>query len=93
MLGLGFNLTRATAHAKALNWASNVASLLVFLLAQKVWFAAGITMGGGQWLGARLGSRLVVKRGTRFIRPVFLTMVTAITLKLIWDEWWHWRGG
>ena len=87
MLGLGFNLTRATANTKALNWASNVASLIVFLLAQKVWFAAGVTMGGGQWIGARLGSRMVLTRGTKFIRPVFLTMVLLLTLKMIYDNW------
>ncbi len=87
MLGLGFNLTKATANTKALNWASNVASLSVFLIAQKVWFAAGITMGCGQWLGARLGSRMVIRRGVKFIRPIFLTMVTLITMKLILDAW------
>jgi uncharacterized membrane protein YfcA len=92
MLGLGFNLARATAHAKALNCASNLASLIVFLFAQKIWFIAGLLMGAGQWAGARLGSHVVVTRGTRFIRPVFLTMVTLVTLKLIWDNWlksWH----
>jgi uncharacterized membrane protein YfcA len=87
MLGLGFNLAKATANAKALNCASNLASLLVFLLVQKVWFAAGIAMGCGQWLGARLGSRMVLTRGTKFIRPVFLTMVVLLTLKMIWDVW------
>jgi uncharacterized membrane protein YfcA len=64
-----------------------VASLIVFLLAQKVWFAAGLTMGAGQWLGARLGSHMVMTRGTKFIRPVFLAMVTLITLKMIYDTW------
>lgn len=87
MLGLGFNLAKATANTKALNWASNVASLIVFLIAQKVWFAAGVTMGCGQWIGARLGSHMVMKRGTQFIRPVFLTMVLLLTLKMIWDNW------
>lgn len=87
MLGLGFNLARATANTKALNWASNVASLIVFLFAQKMWFAAGITMGAGQWLGARLGSHMVMTRGTKFIRPVFLTMVMLITVKIIYDNW------
>jgi len=87
MLGLGFNLARATANAKALNCASNLASLIVFLFAQKIWFVAGLLMGAGQWAGARLGSHMVVTRGTRFIRPVFLTMVTLVTLKLIWDNW------
>jgi uncharacterized protein len=87
MLGLGFNLARATANAKALNCASNVAALLMFLLARKVWFAAGMAMGLGQWLGARLASRMVLTRGTKFIRPVFLTMVVLLTFKMIWDEW------
>lgn len=87
MLGLGFNLTKATAHSKALNCASNIAALIVFLLAKQVWFAGGIAMGCGQWLGARLGSRMVITRGVKFIRPIFLTMVILVTLKVIWDIW------
>lgn len=87
MTALGFNLARATVNAKALNWSSNVASLIMFLIARKVWFAAGLIMGAGQWLGARAGSRLVVTRGTRFIRPVFLAMVFLLTLKLIYDAY------
>jgi uncharacterized membrane protein YfcA len=43
-------------------------------------------MGAGQWLGARLGSRLVMKRGIRFIRPVFITVALAITLRLLWKN-------
>jgi uncharacterized membrane protein YfcA len=87
MLGLGFNLFKATANTKALNWASNLASLILFLFAQKVWFVAGLVMGAGQWLGARAGSRMVITRGTKFIRPVFLTMVVLITLKTIYDNY------
>ena len=87
MLGLGFNLAKATANTKALNWSSNLASLLIFLLVQKVWFAVGLIMGGGQMLGAWLGSHLVITRGTKFIRPIFLTMVLLITLKLIYQNW------
>jgi uncharacterized membrane protein YfcA len=87
MLGLGFNLVKATANTKALNWASNVASLVVFLITQNVWFVAGITMGCGQMLGARFGSRMVIARGAKFIRPVFLAMVLLITLKMIYDNW------
>lgn len=91
MLGLGFNLARATANTKALNWASNVASLLMFLHAGKIWFAAGLIMGAGQWFGAQAGSKLVMTRGTRFIRPVFLTMVCLIALKMIYEAWWKAR--
>jgi uncharacterized membrane protein YfcA len=50
-------------------------------------FVAGLAMGLGQWLGARLGSRMVVRRGTRFIRPIFISVVLAITLKLVYEHW------
>ena len=44
-------------------------------------------LASGQWLGAWVGSHMVLKRGTKFIRPVFLTMVVLITLKVMWDMW------
>jgi uncharacterized protein len=92
MLGLGFNLTKATATSKVLNFATNIASLLVFLVARKVWFAAGIVMGLGQWLGARAGSKMVMRHGTKFIRPIFLSAVILITLKTIYSTWFHRAG-
>jgi uncharacterized protein len=44
-------------------------------------------MGVGQVLGAKLGSRMVIVRGTQFIRPVFISMVIILTLKLLFDEY------
>jgi uncharacterized membrane protein YfcA len=85
VLGLGFNLTKATGSTKAMNFASNIASLLVFIIAGQVVYTAGLIMGAGQLIGARIGSRMVVSRGTRFIRPVFLTAVLVISAKLIYD--------
>ena len=85
VLGLGFNLTKATAQTKAMNFASNAASLLFFLWAGQVHFGAGLVMGAGQLLGARWGAGMVLKRGTRLVRPVFLAIVVALTLKLLYD--------
>ena len=85
MLGLGFNMTRATGYTKVMNFASNLSSLALFLLGRKVVFVMGLTMGIGQLLGARIGSRMVISRGTRFIRPIFLAVVLALTLKLLYD--------
>lgn len=85
MLGLGFNMTRATGSAKVMNFASNISSLLFFLPGGHICYAAGLTMGLGQLLGAKLGSRLVITRGTKFIRPVFISVVLALTLKLLYD--------
>jgi uncharacterized membrane protein YfcA len=87
LLGLGFNLTRATGYTKGMNFASNLSSLAFFLLGGKVELVAGLAMGFGQLLGARIGSRMVIARGTKFIRPVFLAVVLALTLKLLYDAY------
>jgi uncharacterized membrane protein YfcA len=84
MLGLGFNMTRATGYTKVMNLGSNVSSLALFLIGGHVLFLAGGVMAAGQLIGARIGSRMVVAKGTRFIRPVFLTVVIALSLKLLW---------
>ncbi len=85
VLFLGFNLTRATGYTKVMNFASNLSSLALFLAAGEVYYGAGLVMGAGQLIGARAGSRMVITRGTRFIRPVFLAVVLALTLKLVYD--------
>ncbi len=63
---------------------SNFVALIFFLSVGQVRFVEGIVMGAGQFLGARVGSRLVIKRGTAFIRPVFITMVLLLVCRLIY---------
>ena len=85
MLGLGFDMRKGTGYTKVFNFVSNVVSLVVFLAAGHVLLWAGLVMGGGQALGARVGARLVIRKGTRFIRPVFIASVLAVTAKLFYD--------
>lgn len=85
VLGLGYNLTRATGYTKVMNFASNASSLALFLAARRVEFSLGMIMGIGQLLGARIGARMVITRGTCFIRPIFLGVVLALTIKLLYD--------
>ena len=85
MLGLGFNMTKATAYTKVMNFSSNLSSLALFLIPGRVHFLTGVVMGAGQLIGARLGAGMVITRGTKFIRPIFLTVVFALTFKLLYD--------
>lgn len=87
MLGLGFNLTKATAHTKIMNFASNIAALLLFICGNHVLYLAGFVMGAGQLIGAKIGAGAAVKHGAKFIRPIFLTMVSVVTLKLVYDTY------
>jgi uncharacterized protein len=80
----GQNLPRATAHTKVMNATSNVASLALFAAAGMVHVVAGLTMGIGQVLGARLGAGLVLTRGARFVRPAFLAMAALTICRLLW---------
>src|SRR5258706_2970921 len=87
MLSLGFNMTRATAYTKVMNFASNVGSLALFAIAGTIYYIPGLAMGAGQLIGAQLGAGIVMKRGTRFIRPVFIAVVLALICKLIYDSY------
>jgi uncharacterized membrane protein YfcA len=87
VLCLGFNLTKATAHTKVMNLTSNVVSLAVFAAGNHVVYSAGIVMGIGQLLGARLGARMVIARGARFVRPIFITAALAVTAKLLYQNY------
>ena len=84
VLLLGQNLTRATAHTKVMNATSNLASLALFALAGLVDLGSGAAMGAGQLAGARLGASLVVRKGSRFVRPAFLAMAALTIARLLW---------
>ena len=88
MVFLGFNMTKATGYTKAMNFTSNFFSLIVFIIGRRVHYDYGVVMAAGQLIGARFGARAVIQRGTRFIRPVFLTVVLALTLKLLYEGYW-----
>ena len=72
-----------------MNFTSNFFSLIVFIIGRRVHYDYGVVMAAGQLIGARFGAlALVIQRGTRFIRPVFLTVVLALTLKLLYEGYW-----
>lgn len=85
VLALGFNLTSAIAHTKAYNFASNICSFTLFAWAGRVDWVAGASMGLGQLIGARFGSRLVMRSGAKIIRPLFIAVVLGLTGKLLYD--------
>ncbi|EPR7376205.1 TSUP family transporter, partial [Escherichia coli] len=89
-------LAKATAHAKLLNATSNIGGLLLFILGGKVIWATGFVMLVGQFLGARMGSRLVLSKGQKLIRPMIVIVSAVMSAKLLYDshgqEILHWLG-
>lgn len=86
VLLLGFNLAKATAHAKVLNFTSNLGSLLFFIMGNKVVWSIGCVMLVGQVIGARLGAHMVLSRGQSMIRPMVVLVSVVMSSKLIYDS-------
>ncbi len=82
---LGTDLVQASGNAKVVNLASNTGALVTYILGGKVWFAAGLPMAVCAIAGNFLGSRLAIKNGARFIRPIMAVMILLILVKLILD--------
>lgn len=83
---LGYAIPKATAHAKVLNFTSNIASLLFFILGGQVVWSLGLVMIAGQFLGARIGARMVLTRGQQIIRPLIVIVSVIMSARLIWQN-------
>ncbi len=83
---LGYTAKGASMMTKPLNLTGNVISLVLFIYLGHVDYVLGIVMGIGQIIGSLAGSRLVMSHGHRLVRPVFITVTLAMTLKLIYEQ-------
>jgi len=79
----GFNIGKATAHAKILNFTSNFSSLLYFIAFGEIHWLAGTVMMLGQLIGATFAARTVLSHGSRIIKPVVVTVCFAMSLNIL----------
>ena len=82
---LGYSFLNASAIAKIVNVATNLAALIVFGATGHVLWGLGLAMGAANLAGAVVGARTAVRRGSRFVRVVFLVVVAALLLRLGYD--------
>ncbi|SHH28116.1 sulfite exporter TauE/SafE family protein [Ferrimonas marina] len=81
------NILLSSGLARSMNFVSNATSLGFFIGLGYVHFGIGISMGLSLMAGAWLGAHSAIRFGGRFIRPVFITVVMVMALKLAWDAW------
>ncbi|OYU44348.1 MAG: hypothetical protein CFE44_13425 [Burkholderiales bacterium PBB4] len=82
---LGYDFLHASAGAKLLNTATNLAALLLFTLKGHVWWHFALVMAVSNVVGSLIGTHLALKHGTGFVRGVFIAVVGALILKTGWD--------
>ncbi|RAU84495.1 sulfite exporter TauE/SafE family protein [Pontibacter arcticus] len=83
----GFNFLAASAAAKVVNVATNLSALLYFGYKGFILYEVAIPMAICSVIGSQLGTRTALKKGTGFVRALFLVVVTGIILKFAYDTY------
>jgi len=81
----GYDFLHASASAKLLNTASNLAALVLFAWTGHVWWHLVLAMALSNMVGSLAGTHLALKHGTGFVRIVFMVVVVALIAKTSWD--------
>lgn len=85
----GYNLIQSTANAKPLNFATNVASLIVFIIAGHIAWRIGVAMMLGQAVGAWLGSHFLLKISPTYLRAMVFLMCCGMLIKYAVSMGWE----
>lgn len=81
----GFDFLHASASAKVVNVATNLAALSFFVPNGYLLPALAVVMAIFNVAGSILGTRLALRHGSGFVRQIFLLVVSALILKFAYD--------
>ena len=79
----GYGISKSTANAKILNFTSNIASLLYFIVYGDIYWLFGFAMIGGQVIGAVIGAKMILKRGASIIKPVVIIVCLLMAINIL----------
>jgi len=82
---LGFDFLRASALSKSVNWASNFASLAVFVWRGSWLPLVALSMALANAVGGSLGARTALSKGSGWVRAMFIGVVVVLILRLGWQ--------
>lgn len=81
----GFDMKRAAATSKIVNFGGNVGALLLFASVGLVDYKVGIPFAIVNIIGGLLGSTYALKYGTKLLRPLFLIISFSLISKIGYD--------
>ncbi|ACB32464.1 protein of unknown function DUF81 [Leptothrix cholodnii SP-6] len=84
---LGYDFLHASAGAKLLNVATNVAALCLFVGTGHVMWLVAACMAAANVLGSYFGTRMALRRGAGFVRGVFIVVVSVLIVRTGYDAW------
>ncbi len=81
----GFSFLAASASAKVINTITNLAALVSFAVSGHIIYTIAVPMAVSNVVGSLLGSGLAIKRGSGFVRVLFIAIVAALIARFGWD--------
>ena len=75
----------ASGNAKVVNLASNLAAFSLFAFRGAILWQISLPMAAANIVGARLGARLALRQGDRFVRIVVAVVVLSVVAKILFD--------
>jgi uncharacterized membrane protein YfcA len=81
----GYDFLSAAATTKVLNLSTNFGALILFMATGNVLYAIALPMAVFNIAGGFLGAHFAVRGGSRFIRTMFLIVVTTLIVKVLLD--------
>lgn len=81
----GYDFVNAAGNAKVLNFVSNVTAFILFAIYRQINYILGIPIAIFMILGAQIGTKLALNRGTKLIKPIFVTMSLAAACKMFFN--------
>ena len=82
---VGYAFLKASATAKLVNIATNLAAILTFSFTGHIWWKVGLILAIANITGSIFGARLAIKGGSPLVRKVFLTMTFLLIAKVGYD--------
>jgi uncharacterized membrane protein YfcA len=79
----GFDFVNASGNAKFLNFVSNITSLVLFAFSGNIDYYYGIPVAIFMIMGARLGTKFALSKGTKLIKPIFVVMSLGVAVKML----------
>ena len=83
---LGYGLPKATANSKILNFVSNISALFYFIIFGNINWTIGTSMMVGQYIGATLGAKMVIAKGSALIKPVVIIVCFLMSANIIFKS-------
>ena len=82
---LGMDFLRASATAKIVNVSTNLGAILYFSSSITLLWQTAFIMAICNFLGSVIGARTAVRKGSQFVRKIFLVIVTLLIARLAYD--------